>query len=359
MHNTASAYTSVARFEAEQRVLFGRLPKLAALSCELAEPGSFRTITLGRVPVVVVRQPAGQVRAFVNACRHRGATLFTAESGAGLHKITCPYHAWTYGLDGCLRSFPGAEPGFDDVDKASHGLHEFAVTEGHGLIFVRLDAEDEPFTVDQALRGAQDEIADFGLDNYVHVETRSTEWRMNWKLVMDTFTEPYHIPWLHKDSIAPYYMFDRWIFDAYGPHPRFIGTRKSVTDEFSKHEDQWDLLPHGTIQYLLLPNAVLTHQIDHIELWRLAPIAPDRTVVSTSVFGPGPELTDKARRYFTKNLDVLLGVTNTEDFPAQEGVQRNLASGALPEVIYGKMEPALAHYHTAINKLLADAGEPC
>jgi len=58
-----------------------------------------------------------------------------------------------------------------------------------------------------------------------------------------------------------------------------------------------------------------------------------------------------------KNLDVLLGVTNAEDFPAQERVQRNLASGALPEVVYGKMEPALSHYHTAIHKLLADAGE--
>ena len=93
---------------------------------------------------------------------------------------------------------------------------------------------------------------------------------MNWKLVMDTFTEPYHIPWLHKDSIAPYYLFDRWIHDSYGPHQRFIGCRKSVLDEFDKpDEDDWDLLPHGTLQYLLVPNAVLVHQIDHLELWRL------------------------------------------------------------------------------------------
>jgi hypothetical protein len=92
---------------------------------------------------------------------------------------------------------------------------------------------------------------------------------MNWKLVMDTFTEPYHIHWLHKDSIAPYYLFDRWINDTYGPHPRFIGTKKSVVDEFEKqNEDDWKLLPHGTIQYLLVPNAVLVHQVDHVELWR-------------------------------------------------------------------------------------------
>jgi phenylpropionate dioxygenase-like ring-hydroxylating dioxygenase large terminal subunit len=358
MHNPASAYTSTEVFAAEQRILFGGMPLLAGLSCEVATPGSFLTTSAGSVPVVVVRQADGDVKAFVNACRHRGATLFQEHMGAGLRKITCPYHAWTYGLDGCLRSFPGAEAGFDDIDKSTHGLHELPVAEDHGLIFVRADAHAAPFTVDDALHGAQEELAPFGLEHYVHIDTRSHEWAMNWKLVMDTFTEPYHIPWLHKDSIAPYYHFDRWIFDAYGPHPRFIGTRKGVMDEFAKpDEDDWELLPHGTIQYLLVPNAVLVHQIDHVELWRLVPLAVDRTVALTSIYAPGPPATEKARRYFVKNLDVLLGVTNAEDFPAQERIQRNLASGALPEVVYGKMEPALTHYHTAIHKLLADAGE--
>jgi len=357
MHNSATAYTSAARFDDELRVLFTGMAQLAALSCEVAEPGAFVTTTVGRVPIVVVRQDDGRVRAFVNACRHRGATLFTAMAGDGLRKITCPYHAWTYGLDGCLRSFPGAEAGFDDIDRSTHGLHEVTAAEDHGLVFVRLDSDAGPFTVDEALHGAQDELADFGLAGYTHIETRSNEWRMNWKLVMDTFTEPYHIPWLHKDSIAPYYLFDRWIHDDYGPHPRFIGTRKSVSDELAKpNEDDWDLLPHGTIQYLLIPNAVLVHQIDHIELWRLVPLAVNRTIAVTSIYAPPGPVTDKARRYFVKNLDILLGVTNSEDFPAQERIQRNLDSGAVPEVVYGKMEPALVHYHAAINKLLADAG---
>ena len=356
LHNPASVYTSVERFEAEMRVLFGGMPQLAALSCEVAKPGSYTTTTIGRVPVVVVRQPDGSVRAFVNACRHRGAAIFTDLSGDGLRAITCPYHSWTYGLDGCLRSFPGAEAGFDDIDKSTHGLHEVAAAEAHGLIMVRLD--QKPFDVTEALCGAADELADYGLADYQHIDTRSNEWNMNWKLVMDTFTEPYHIPSLHKDSIAPYYHFDRWIFDAYGPYPRFIGLRKGVLDEAMKpNEDDWQLLPYGTTQYLLIPNAVLVHQIDHIELWHLVPLGPDRTVCVTSIYAPPGELSERARGYFVKNLDVLLGVTNTEDFPAQERVQRNMACGAMTDVVYGKMEPALVHYHTAINKLLADAGE--
>ena len=357
MHNPASVYASAEHFDAEMRVLFGGMPQLAGLSCDVREPGSYLTITLGRVPVAVVRQDDGSLRAFVNACRHRGSVLLQEGLGEGLRKIQCPYHAWTYGLDGCLKAFPGAEAGFDDVDKSTHGLLEVKVAEDHGLVFVRLDANAGPFTVDQALCGAQEELADFDLGNYTHIETRSREWRVNWKLVMDTFTEPYHIPWLHKETIAPYYYFDRWILDTYGPHPRFIGTRKSVQEEFEKpSEDDWTLLPHGTIQYLLVPNAILTHQMDHLELWHLVPLAADRTLVVTSVYGPGRDIADKARAYYVKNLDILLNVTGTEDFPAQEKVQRNMLSGALPDVVYGKMEPALVHYHTAINKLLADAG---
>lgn len=364
MVQPADVYTSEEHFEAELRVLYRSMPLLVGLSCDVREPGSFITVDAGGVPIVVVRQAGGAVRGFVNVCRHRGSTLLLDERGDGLRSIRCPYHAWTYGLDGCLQRFPGAEAGFDDVDKSQRGLVEVPVAERYGLIFAKakpaVDGVDESFDVDDALCGAHEEIADYELDGYEHVETRVHEWDFNWKLVMDTFTEPYHIPWLHKDTIAPYYLFDQWILDSYGPHQRFIGTRKSVAAEFEKaDEDDWTLLPHGTIQYLLIPNAVLTHQLDHIELWRFSPRSPHHTTVATSVYGPAPIDTDKARHYFVKNLDVLLGVTNAEDFPMQARVQRNLASGALPEVVYGKMEPALVAYHTAVNKLLEPHDGPC
>ena len=116
-------------------MLFRGQPVLVALSCELRDPGSFATLTVGDVPLVVVRQPDGSVKGFVNVCRHRGSTLLTAPCGDGLRSIRCPYHAWTYGLDGCLKAFPGAEAGFDDVDKATHGLIEVPVTEQYGLVF--------------------------------------------------------------------------------------------------------------------------------------------------------------------------------------------------------------------------------
>ena len=351
LRNAASAYTCAERFARERAALFRARPNLLGLSCECARPGDFLTGDLGGVPVVAIRQRDGSLRAFVNACRHRASRLLDG-CGSLERAIACPYHGWLYELDGRLRARPGAEPGFDDVAKESLALHPVAVAEAHGLVFARVG--DAPCGVDDALEGAADELSGYGLEGYAHIETRRFEVSFNWKLVIDTFTEPYHIPWLHKDSIAPHYYFDRWIFDAFGSHGRFIGVRKSVAAELENSAlEERRLLPHGTTQYLLMPNAVLCHQIDHVELWRVTPLAVDRTQLATSVLAPRVPESERERAYWVKNLDVLLKVTMREDFPAMQRIHANLASGAVPEVVYGKMEHALVHFHEAVNALLA------
>jgi phenylpropionate dioxygenase-like ring-hydroxylating dioxygenase large terminal subunit len=354
LRNAASAYTCPERFARERRALFRRRPNLVALSAECARPGAWITADLGGVPIAVLRQPDGSLRGFVNACRHRAARLLDG-CGALEKGLACPYHGWLYEWDGRLRARPGAEPGFDDVPKDELSLHPVAVDEAHGLVFAR--AEGGAFRVDDALEGAQQELAAYGLSEYVAIETRSQEVPFNWKLVIDTFTEPYHIPWLHRATIAPHYWFDRWIYDSYGVHGRFVGVRKSVEAELAKPPgEERRLLPHGTTQYLLMPGAVLCHQIDHVELWRVTPLAVDRTRVATSVFAPREPASERERAYWVKNLDVLLQVTNSEDFPAMARIHANLASGAVPEVVYGKMEPALVHFHESVNALLATEG---
>jgi phenylpropionate dioxygenase-like ring-hydroxylating dioxygenase large terminal subunit len=303
---------------------------------------------------VVLRQRDGSLRGFVNACRHRASRLL-GEAGSTGAAIVCPYHGWTYGLDGALRARPRAEAGFDDLAKADLALHPIAVAEAHGLVFARVRGA-EPFTVDSALHGAEEELAAYGLATYYPIETRVQELPINWKLVVDTFTEPYHIPFLHKATIAPDYLSDQWIYDLYGPHARFVGLRRSVLEELAKPDEaERRLLPHATTEYLLLPNAVLVHQIDHVELWRLTPLAVDRTRVATSVFAPRAPASEKERAYWVRNLDALLDVTNREDFPAMARIQANLASGAVPEVVYGRMEPVLAHFHAAVDAALAKA----
>jgi phenylpropionate dioxygenase-like ring-hydroxylating dioxygenase large terminal subunit len=172
-------------------VLFRERPVPIGLTCECSAPGSYLTTCLGGVPVAVVRQPDGSLRGFVNACRHRGAPVLS-NHGDGLRSISCPYHGWTYTLDGALKARP-LEWGFDDVPKANCSLHPIAVAEKYGLLFAHASATGS-IDVEGLLGGMETELAEYGLERYVHVETRVREWSFNWKLVIDTFTEPYHIP---------------------------------------------------------------------------------------------------------------------------------------------------------------------
>jgi phenylpropionate dioxygenase-like ring-hydroxylating dioxygenase large terminal subunit len=348
----SSAYTDPQRFADEMRILFRPGPVLVGLSCELVGAGSYRAITVDGIPIVVVRQPDGSLRALVNACRHRGAPLVdTVSDGQGLRAFSCPYHAWTYELDGALRARPMSAGAFDDVT-ADCSLHPLPVAERYGLIFVRPTGTD-PIDVDDALAGAQDDLDAFGLDRYVHIGSRVNTWKMNWKLFFDTFTESYHIRTLHRTTLAPTFNSDTVIFEPYGRNALSIGLRKDVLDETAKPREEWSLLPYGTIQYFLLPNTLLTHQLDHLEVWRVEPLDVGTVRTTTSVFAPTEPHSERARNYFVKNLDLLLQVTGTEDFPLMEQIQQNLASGALPEVVYGRNEPPLIHFHRSIEEALA------
>ena len=205
--------------------------------------------------------------------------------------------------------------------------------------------------------GAEVEIGPYGLERYVQVGSRESAFDFNWKLVLDTFTESYHIRSLHKDSIASTYLSEVSICDAFGPHPRMIGLLKSVFTEIEKpSEADWNFLPHTTTQYIFMPSGLITYQRDHIELWRVTPLAVGRTQVKVSLYAPQAPQTDKALGYWTKNLDMLWGVTTREDFPLMAQIHQNLASGAMAEVVYGRNEPALIHLHASINQALANAG---
>jgi phenylpropionate dioxygenase-like ring-hydroxylating dioxygenase large terminal subunit len=175
---------------------------------------------------------------------------------------------------------------------------------------------------------------------------------MNWKLFLDTFTESYHIRTLHRDSLLPTFNSDCVIFEPFGKNLVSIGLRKDVLDETAKPRTEWSLLPYGTIQYFLVPSGLVVHQVDHIEMWRVEPIdvRTCRTVVS--ILAPHRPETERSRNYFVKNLDLLVKVTETEDFALMQQIQSNLDSGAVSEVVYGRNEPPLVHYHRELNRLL-------
>ena len=340
----ASEYSSRDQLQTERSVLLRGGTLVAALSGDIPNPGDAVAAHLDGVPVAVVRDDDGRVRVYRNACPHRGAPV-VSDRQQGLRRLTCPFHAWTFGLGGELQARPLAAGCFDGADVGCD-LSELSADERHGFVLARLDGG--PVDAPDYLGGVVDDLDSFELASARHVETRSVVLPCNWKMVIDTFLEAYHVFSLHKNTIAPLYYSHPMLFDAFGPHCRLIGLRRTL-DDIGEDESTWDFPPHATIHYVVFPNTIVVHQLDHFELWRVYPNGddPSTSLVHTGVYAH--DLSDGAVRRWKKNLDILLEVTTQEDFPVCGEMQRALDSGATDRVVFGRNELALTHFHEQVR----------
>lgn len=337
----------------EARVLFRERPLCVGLSGLLREPGAYSVHDLSGLPLLLTRDADGAARALLNVCRHRGARV--AEGCGNTRAFTCPYHAWRYGIDGQLVARPD-EAAFSASLRAAHGLTALPVVERDGLIWVLPQAGGTvDFDADYARMA--DTLGGFGLGDMHHYASRVLTRRMNWKLMLDTFLESYHFCVLHRNSICSIFHDNLSTFDTYGPHFRLVAARRSIEAIRTAPMPQWNLLPHMVAIYVLFPNTVLVWQLDHIELWQIFPAAgaPDAASVLLSLYTPEPAVTESARRHWDANLDLVVYVVENEDFPLGEGVQHGFHAPAQQHIVFGRNEPALAHFHRTVSAALAEA----
>lgn len=350
-HQPVEEYVSPAVAARETEVLFRGQPLCVGMSGLLPEPGAYFTHDLGGLPLLLTRAEDGQARAFLNVCRHRGARVAEA-CGTG-RVFVCPYHAWSYGLDGRLVARP-EDAAFEGAPRDAHGLTELPAVERDGLLWVSPRPEGM-FDLQAHLGGLGAELESFGLAGFHHYESRVLRRRMNWKLLVDTFLESYHFCVLHKDSICSIFHDNLTTFDRWGPHFRLVAARRTIEQMRTQPETEWNLLPHMVGIYVFFPNVVLVWQLDHIELWQIFPgeNAPEDSVVLLSLYTPEPAITDSARRHWDNNLDLVVHVVENEDFPVGEGIQRGFHAGAQDHITFGRNEPALAHFHRTVTAALA------
>jgi phenylpropionate dioxygenase-like ring-hydroxylating dioxygenase large terminal subunit len=342
-------YVSTEIAAQEQRKLFRALPLCVGLSDLLPQAGSYHTHDLSGLPILLTRNDQGQVQAFLNVCRHRGARV--AEGCGKSRALVCPYHAWSYDLEGRLKARP-ADRAFAGAGHDGLGLTRLAAEERDGLIWVMPRAAT-PLALDRHLGALNPELANFELASFHHYETRTLTRRMNWKLLLDTFLESYHFCVLHKNSICSIFYENLGAFDHWGPHFRLVSPRKSIEQIRAQEAPQWNLLPHIVSIYVLFPNTVLVWQLDHVELWQIYPGAsPDESVTLLSLYTPEPALTDSARRHWDKNMDLVVHVVEQEDFPVGEGTQHGFHSGAQDHILFGRNEPGLIHFHRSVSDAL-------
>ena len=209
-------YTSESRYEQEIALLRQR-PVVFCPSAAIPDAGSFISRTAAGTPLLVVRDNDLEVRAFINACRHRGMKV---ASGQGCTRtFSCPYHGWTYNLDGSVRGIPG-EAAFPDLNKETSGLKELFAVERGGLVYVQQEGTPKLDALDTALN--------FFEPSQPLFHQSDTLDEANWKLLTETLLEGYHIKSLHRESFYPFGLDNVNVVESFGQNSRVIYPFKRI-----------------------------------------------------------------------------------------------------------------------------------
>ena len=192
-----SVYTSPAFAEAEQRHIFARDWLCAGRVDALKEPGDYLTMEIAGEPVIILRDRDGQLRGLSNVCRHRMSTLL--EGRGRVRAIVCPYHAWTYNLDGSLRGAPAMTLNETFCKDQVH-LPQVRVRDWHGWIMVTLNP-DAPEVHDR-LRDVERLVGHLDMASYAETFREEFRWATNWKVLAENFMESYHLPACHAGTIG-------------------------------------------------------------------------------------------------------------------------------------------------------------
>jgi choline monooxygenase len=327
-------YRSQERFDLEME-LFKRLPMVYCPSAALAENGSYVARTLAGAPLLAVRGDDGVVRTFHNACRHRGMML--AEGSGKTHTFICGYHAWAYGLDGSLKNVTGMD-GFPELDMASHGLVPVHTEERGGLVFV---TQKEPIS-DGALEHLPDLIAP---GQEVFEYTSFTD-DANWKLLLETSMEGYHIKALHNKSFYPFGFDNLNVVETAGLNSRIVFPFRRIEKLREIPKEKWRA--QGMLTYVtqLFPNTRLAILSNHYLLVILEPVTPtqSRWVIyrlrPPSADGTAEDL-EKSKRdaSFVKDNGVV------EDRAAACSIQAGMAGESNTHFTFGRFEKSAVHFH--------------
>ena len=192
-----SVYKSEDFLAAELEHIFMKDWFCVGRSSSLSEPGDYLTLDLADQPIIVLRDRSSNIRAMSNVCRHRMSTLL--EGRGKISAVVCPYHAWTYNLDGSLRGAPAMMLN-KDFCKADYSLATVRCEEWLGWIFVTLNPQANAVSDD--LKGVEAHIHDYNMSDYVETFYEDHVWDTNWKVLAENFMESYHLPVCHAGTIG-------------------------------------------------------------------------------------------------------------------------------------------------------------
>lgn len=335
-------YYSLERFNAEIALL-RKLPIPYCPSAALPHNGSYIARNASKTPLLVVRGEDGEVRAFINACRHRGMQVANG-SGCKKKAFVCPYHAWTYSLEGKLKRIPG-EDGFPDLNKDDHGLVEVSAIEKGGIVYVQQDGQIDINSLEKCLNYFTD-------DQEMFQQGEVTD-KANWKLLTETLLEGYHIKSLHRDTFYPYGLDNINLVETFGPNSRVIFPFKRIEKLRDLQPNERKIKGTVTAVYHLFPNASVSLLSKHSNLTIMEPIAPNQVKLVTYLM-TNPETKGSTATLEDARRDALFVNESgqDEDREAARAIQETVTAPANTHLTFGYFEKAIVNFHSHLSKHL-------
>ena len=315
----AAAYLDEAVLAWEHRYVFaGGWTCLGRVAEVLPPDTAQRAVEVGDVGVLLTVHE-GRIQAFANVCRHRGHELLATGTGATGRRVRCPYHGWSYTLDGALRTAPRMGDGFDGT---GYGLVELPARDWHGWLFVNASGTAPDF--DAWLGGLAGLLAPYRAEDLVVAASHTYRVAANWKLIAENYHECYHCPSIHPElcRVSPPDSGENWALPGAWVGGSMLlrdGADTMSLDGRSAARALPGVDPR-TVRYVgLLPNLLVSAHPDYVLTHRLVPLAPALTRVECAwLFPPGVADPGYAVRFWD--------LTNRQDWAACESVQRGVSS---------------------------------
>jgi phenylpropionate dioxygenase-like ring-hydroxylating dioxygenase large terminal subunit len=335
-------YRSDERLALERERVLRRWPVPFCPSAALPDVGSYVAREAAGTPLLAVRGKDGRARVFRNACRHRG-TLVASGCGSA-RTFSCPYHGWTYGLDGALDHVPH-EYGFPGLDRSRRGLVPVDTVERHGLVFACQDAVHGAAFAD-TLEALESPLVDTG---YRLSERGSgvREVEANWKILVEGFLEGYHIRATHQETFYPVQFDNLNVVETFGWNSRIAYPYRAVNK--LRGVAPAERAAEGVLTYLyhFFPNVVAATFIGRIVVIAVEPLTPERSLLVTYTLSNRAQ--DDAAQALLQRGGELVNLGAAEDRAMACSVQRGLASGANEFLEFGRFEGAIGHFHRSLH----------
>lgn len=348
MRAPMSDFTCPTLLEQECKVFFRSTPLCMGLSSELPKPNTYWSDNASGTPILMVRDSTGKFRAFANVCRHRGSLVVPEGRGAKI-RFTCPFHAWTYGIDGRLLSVNKSSH-FGDVSSLGLHLIELPSAELYGTLWVRPTLGD-PIEESECLAGLDRDLVHWNFSEYPFAGTQVIDARMNWKIGVDSYGEIYHLNVLHTETLDKEVVGNAQTFDGFGKNLRMVIANEKINlmRLLMPIREKWPYKQITYTVYFFYPNVLMMVDAFGVDFLRIFPLdnSPSKSRTIHAWY-----IDPNVQKYFADNesayadrLKRFRDVVENEDYAIAEDIQVNAELGFQSDIVLGRNEIALQHFH--------------